>query len=118
MGVKLPVLFTTDDAVTSEAACHQFLTEVDRVRREGMMVTTALDNDDLIAIVWYDITPPHGKPCTVREIQVHTPHVWAYAIGDTATAERDLKLLQSDRDVHVPEGIQHAEYHTTWETKR
>ncbi len=45
-GVRLQVIYTPDGAVTSEAACRQFLAEVDRVRREDMASAGALDATD------------------------------------------------------------------------
>ncbi len=50
-GIRLPVLYTPAGAVTSEAACRQFLAEVDRMRRDGM-ATAAIDatEDQLRAV--------------------------------------------------------------------
>ena len=45
-GVRLQVIYTPDGAVTSEAACRQFLAEVDRVRRDDMASAGALDATD------------------------------------------------------------------------
>jgi hypothetical protein len=46
MGVKLAVVYTPAGAVTSEAACRQFLAEVDRVRRGEMASAGVLDATD------------------------------------------------------------------------
>ena len=45
-GVKLSAVFTPSGAVTSEAACREFLGEVDRVRRGEMAAAGALDATD------------------------------------------------------------------------
>lgn len=45
-GVRLKLLFTPDGAVTSEAACREFLSQVDRVRRDGMAAESCIDATD------------------------------------------------------------------------
>ena len=45
-GVKLSVIYTPSGAVTSEAACREFLAEVDRVRRGELDAAGALDATD------------------------------------------------------------------------
>ena len=42
-GVKLAVVYTPAGAVTSEAACREFLTEVDGVRRNTMSSVEVID---------------------------------------------------------------------------
>ncbi|MEO1994080.1 MAG: DUF1580 domain-containing protein [Planctomycetaceae bacterium] len=45
-GVKLDAVFTPSGCVTSEAACRQFLAEVDSARRNEMSSAGALDATD------------------------------------------------------------------------
>ena len=51
-GVKLAVVYAPGGAVTSEAACREFLAEVDRVRRGEVTAAAVLDatDDELRAV--------------------------------------------------------------------